>query len=142
MRDKTLKLASGSADVDTTTGVATILIQIPGTPGSGEGRWISEGVAFFSEPHVGDMITGLYFTDEDDILGAGAGTVVGSYTDDDVDSANKGWYVLPIRGFVEAEAIGGYGFAPAGFYIKIVGKKASGHYSGKMFINFTWGKTE
>lgn len=140
-RDKTLKLAHGEEDVDTTTGIATILIQIPGTPGSTDGRWLSSGIAFFDVHTPGDKVLGVYFTDEDNILGGGVGTVIGSYTDDEVPEANKGW-AIPPTGWIEAEAIGGYGFAPAGFYIKVIAKKAGDSPSGKFYCNFEWGKVE
>lgn len=140
-RDKTLKIAHGEADVDTETGLATILIRVPGTPGGADGRWMSGGIAFFSSHNTGDKVLSVRFTDEDNLLGAGAGYVVGSYTDDEADEANQGWVISP-RAWVEAEAIGGYGFAPSGFYIKVVGKKAPGNYSGKFFMNIEWGKPD
>lgn len=140
-KDKTLKLACASADVDSNTGLATILLQIPGTPGSSDGRWISSGEAFFSSPNAGDKVIGVWFIDHDNILGNGVDVVVGSYTDDAAPSANQGWYLPPVRGTIKAETIGFYGFAPAGFYIKIVGQKATGSYSGKLFVNFEWGVT-
>lgn len=141
LRNKTLKLAHGVADVDGTSGIATILLKIPGTPGSADGRWISSGIAFFDIHTPGDVVTGVYFTDEDNILGGGSGTVIGSYTDDDADAINHGW-AIPPNGWVQCEAIGGYGFAPAGFYIKIIAKKAGDSPSGKFYCNFEWGKTE
>lgn len=140
-RDKTLKLAHGEMTVDGTTGLATILIKIPGTPGSADGRWISSGTAFFDVHTPGDKVLAVRFTDEDNILGAGAGAVVGSYTDDDADEINQGW-AMPPTGWIKCEAIGGYGFAPAGFYIKVVAKKSGDSPSGKFYCNFEWGKTE
>ena len=139
-RDKTLKMAHGHADVQQ-DGTATILLKIPGTPGSGDGRWLSSGMAFFDNWVAGDMILGVWFTDEDNLLGNGAGFLVGSYTDDDMDSDMQGWHIPPI-GHIEAEAIGGYGFAPAGFYIKIIGKKGGTITTGKLYCNFEWGKVE
>lgn len=139
-RDKTLKLAHGFASVGEDS-TATILMQIPGTPGTTDGRWISSGVAFFDTITAGDLIQSVRFTDEDNILGQGAGYVVGSYTDDDAPSDNQGW-AIPPNGWIKCEAIGGYGFAPAGFYIKIVGKKANGATSGTFYVNLEWGKVE
>lgn len=140
-RDKTLKLAHGSADIDAETGVGTILIKIPGIPGSGDGRWISSGIAFFDNHTPGDLIFGVYFTDEDNLMGYGAGAVIGSYTDDDVDEPCRGW-AIPPSGWVRCEAIGGYGFAPSGIYIKIIGKKAGEAPAGKVYCNFEWGKQD
>ena len=139
-RDKTLKLVHGEDTVDG-SGNATILIKVPGTPGSSDGRWISSGIAFFDVHTAGDKVLGVYFTDEDDILGYGAGFVVGSYTDDEADSGQQGW-AIPPNGFVKAEAIGGYGFAPAGFYVKVVGKKAGALPTGKFYVNLEWGRVE
>lgn len=139
-RDKTLKIAHGENTVSE-DGTVTVLLKIPGTPGSGDGRWISGGTAFFDVHTPGDKIIGIYFTDEDNILGGGAGAVVGSYTDDDADEQNRGWAVRP-SGVVEASSIGGYGFAPSGFYIKIIGFKAGVSPSGKLYCNFEWAKSD
>lgn len=137
-RDKTLKICSGTGAVGI-DGIATVLIKVPGTHGSGDGRWISSGMAFFDVHHPDDKVNSVRFTDEDNILGYGAGFVVGSYTDDDADSANQGWHIPP-PGWVEAEAIGGYGFAPSGFYIKVVGTKGGGATTGNLYMNIEWGK--
>lgn len=139
-RDKTIKLAHGEVAVDE-NGEAVFLLKIPGTPGSADGRWISSGSAFFDIHTPGDRVTGVWFVDHDNMLGYGVDFVVGSYTDDEVDTINKGW-IIPPPGFVKAEAIGGYGFAPAGFYIMVAGKKGSGVTSGTFYCNFEWGKTE
>lgn len=139
-RDKTLKLVHGVADVQE-DGTATILLKVPGTPGSADGRWISSGISFFDVHTPGDKVTCVYFTDEDNIMQQGAGFVVGSYTDDDADEEERGW-AIPPNGFIKAEAIGGYGFAPAGFYIKIMGKKAGDSPAGKFYVNIEWGKTD
>ncbi len=140
-QDKTLKIASTSADVDE-NGYATALLKIPGVPGSGDGRYLTSGIAFFSTHQSGDKVISITIVDQDNLLGYGAGVTIGSYTDSDVDSANSGWFMMP-KGYLRAETIGGYGFAPAGFYFKVVGKKVSlGPTSEKMFVNFEWGKKE
>jgi hypothetical protein len=139
-RDKTLKIASIQAAVGG-DGRATLLLKIPGTFGTEDGRWISSGIAFFDTWNAGDMIESVRFTDEDNLLGGGAGAVIGSYTDEEVDDANKGWPIPPNK-WIKAEAIGGYGFAPAGFYIKIVGKKAAGITTGTLYVALEWGKKE
>lgn len=139
-RDKTLKLAHGEATVgfDST---ATILMKIPGTPGSGDGRWISSGTAFFDVVTPGDKIISVRFVDHDNILGGGADAIVGSYTDDDAASANQGW-AIPPTGVVKCDTVGGYGFAPSGLYIQIVGKKAKGIIIGTLYVNFEWAKSD
>lgn len=139
-RDKTIKLAHAKGSVDE-NGMVTLLLKIPGSVGSGDGRWLSSGTAFFDVHTPGDKILGVYFTDEDNILGQGSGFVVGSYTDDDSPEENRGWAIPPI-GWVNAEAIGGYGFAPAGFYIKIIAKKEGDSPAGNFYCNLEWGKIE
>lgn len=137
-KDKTLKLASAKEEIDE-EGNVTILLKIPGTPGSSDGRFISGGMAWFSQRHEDDRIIGVYFTDEDNILGGGAGAIVGSYTDDEMDSINQGWRIPPI-GHVDAETLGFYGIAPSGFYMKIIGKSGNGAQAGKaLYMNLEWG---
>jgi hypothetical protein len=135
--NKTLKLFCAEADVQSDS-TATILVAIPGTPGSGDGRYINSGEAFFDVSTAGDKIIGVWFVDHDNLLGGGVDAVVGSYTDDVASSINQGWYLPPVRGTVKAETIGYYGFAPSGFYIKIVGKKANGIVTGKLYVNMEW----
>lgn len=139
-RDKTLKLAYGSSAIGE-DGTATILLKVPGTPGSTDGRWISNGLAFFDIHDIGDMIQSVRFTDEDNLLGGGVGTIIGSYTDDEMPPENQGWVIPPV-GTIKAESIGGYGLAPAGFYIKIVGKKGGGKTTGTLYVNIEWAKSE
>jgi hypothetical protein len=133
----TLQLACASANVGE-DGTVTILMKIPGTPGGTDGRYINAGEAFFDSVHAGDKILGTWFVDHDNILGGGVDVVVGSYTDDAASSENQGWYISPVRGFVKAETVGFYGFAPAGFYVKIVGKKGGGITSGTLYLNMEW----
>jgi hypothetical protein len=146
LRNKTLKIASASADVSG-DGTTTLYMKVPGTPNPTgdtmlDGRWISSGVTFFDVATPGDMVTSVRFVDHDNMLGAGVDFVVGSYTDDDADADNRGWYIPAKRGQIEAEAIGGYGFAPAGYYIMITAKKGGGITTGKFYVNMEWGKVE
>lgn len=134
----TLKLACASQAVGS-DGTATILLKIPGTVGGTDGRYINAAEAFFDSATPGDRILGAWFVDHDNLLGGGVDTVIGSYTDDSADAANQGWYVPSGRGFVKAETIGFYGFAPSGFYIKVVGQKGGGAITGTLYVNFEWG---
>lgn len=140
-RDKTVKLASAKASVGSDS-TATILIKIPGTFGSADGRWIEGGMAWFDSVHPDDRMLSVTFTDEDNLLGYGAGFIVGSYTDFDMPADFQGWRVPPLQGFDVVSAIGGYGFAPAGFYLKIVGQKGGGITTGSLYINMSWAKVE
>lgn len=144
--NKTLKLASISGPV-TDDGTVTLLLKIPGTPNPTgdntlDGRWISSGRAFFDVATAGDMIQFVRFVDHDNITGLGVDTVVNSYTDEDLDESNQGWYIPHNKGEIVAETIGGYGFAPAGFYIVIKAKKGGGLTTGTFYLNFEWAKTE
>ena len=146
IRDKTIKLAClfGAVQED---GTVTAYLKVPGTPNpTGDntlaGRWISSGTAFFDIATPGDIVTAVKFVDHDNILGYGVDFQVGSYTDDDAEVANQGWFIPPKRGEIKAEAIGGYGFAPAGFYIMVTGKKGGGLTTGTLYVNFEWGKKE
>ena len=147
LKDKTLKLVSSSQVVDS-NGQAILLIKIPGAPNlTGDqtlpGRFLSAGMAWFSSPANDDRVAGVYFTDEDNLLGQGVGFVVGSYTEDELDTAFKGWYIPQPRNYMECESIGFYGFAAAGFYIKIIGQSGNGFVEGKKFyMNLEWGKKE
>lgn len=140
--DKDLKLASAIQDVDALTGTATVLLQVPGEPGSGDGRWVAGGEAWFESESIGDRVM-VYIVDHDNILGQGADLVVKSYTDDDVAEANQGWRIPVKAGRVTVEPIGGYGFLPAGFYIKVIGQRDPNLVQGGKFVfNIFWGKKE
>ena len=143
LRDKTLKLARSEAACDE-AGIATILIKVPGTPGSTDGRWILGGSAWFNgDWHSDDCILGVWFTDEDNILGYGPGVSVGSYTDDDLSAEQQGWFIPKNPSVVTVSALGGYGFCPAGLYIKIVGRKGGSSFTGiDLYVNMQWGKIE
>lgn len=138
--DKTLKICSGVASVGGDS-KATIMIRVPGTPGTGQGRFISAGEAWFSAQHEDDLVE-AWIIDVDNILGYGAGFQVGSYTDDEAAEGQKGWRIPAIRGTVRVEAIGGYGFILSGLYIKIAGTKGGGITTGKLFTNLEWGKAD
>lgn len=139
--DKTLRLACLSGTItDSSNGTIVATLKVPGTPGSGEGRYLSSGSAWFSPQSDDDRVT-VFVTDEDNLLGYGAGTVVGTYTDTDVPAENSGWYIPAKMGFIKVEAFAGYGFVPAGMYIKVVGHKGgSAPFTGTMYINLEWGK--
>jgi hypothetical protein len=132
-----LALACSTAVIGS-DGTVTVLIQVPGTPGGSDGRYINAGEAFFDVATPGDKITGVWVVDHDNILGGGADAVVGTYTDDAAPSDNQGWYIPPIQGRVKAETIGFYGFVPSGLYLKLSGKKGGGITSGNLYVNMEW----
>lgn len=137
--NKDLKLACIKADVDSGTKIATALLKVPGTPGTTDGRYVAGGEAWFDTQDSLDNIR-VYITDVDNILGYGAGFVAKSYSDDELDPANQGWFIPAKFGHVSVEPIGGYGFIPAGLYFKIVGTRVIG--AGSLFLNLFWGKLE
>lgn len=133
----TLKLACASGNVES-DGTVTILLKIPGIPGGSDGRWINAAEAFFDVPTPGDRVLGAWFVDVDNISGEGENTTIGSYTDDALSLENQGWFLPSTRGFVKVETVGFYGFAPSGFYIKVIGKKGGGVNTGTLYVNFEW----
>lgn len=175
--DKDLKLAKGVAEVGE-DGKATVYIQVPGTFGSAEGRYVTGGYGI-SEDYNPDDYCKVDIEDKDRILAMmiarmmnpeatepvsdatvqGMGEIPGvgafpayptvkSYTDDEQPEEHQGWYFWPLAqggslppvGEVEVNPIGGYGFLPAGFYIKIIYCRPAGVTTGKVRINVDWGK--
>lgn len=124
--DKTTKLAKAKATVDANTKKATVLIKVPGTPGSGDGRWISGGFAIAEDYDKDDFATAR-IKDEDrliawqlaleqdpnsiaplsdeDVIAVGTVPVIGdvsnypyirSYTEEEMEPENEGWYFWPV----------------------------------------------
>lgn len=75
--------------------------------------------------------------------------VVKSYTDDELPEEHRGWHFWPLvvgnnlapYGETEIDPIGGYGFIPAGFYVKIVVTRPNVSNGTSQFDIF-WGKKE
>lgn len=75
--------------------------------------------------------------------------IVKSYTDDDLEAANQGWYFWPVAlgnndpaaSECEIDPIGGYGFIPAGLYVIVHYCRAT-KTTGGIRVNFWWGKKE
>lgn len=167
MNDKDLKLARSAAQVDN-NGKALAIIKIPGIFGSKDGRYIAGGYAISEDYNKDDFVT-VWVEDTDRLIcaanglptdGTGDATmkesgypqypIVKSYTDDDAPAENQGWYFwplvqgnsLPAAGECEVDPVGGYGFIPAGLYVKIQYQRPTGVISGSVRINFWWGKKE
>lgn len=76
--------------------------------------------------------------------------MIRSYTDEEAPEENRGWYFWPIAqgnnlppvGEVEVNPIGGYGFIPSGFYIKLVYQRPEGVTTGSFRANIDWGRRE
>lgn len=89
-------------------------MKIPGTYPA-VGRLMFRGDMWVGTATGGDRAY-VQVTDEDNILGAGAGLVVGDYRDTDMDAANQGHYLK--NGEVSLGGIAGYGPAVGGLYLK------------------------
>lgn len=138
--DKVLKLVGGITTFS--AGVALLSIKVPGTPGSGDGRYAAGGYCFSDNFTIGDRVTKVQVVDTDDLLGYGAGTVLKTYYDDAADELNQGWYMYPSHASsaeIEIDPIGGYGFIPSGFYLEI---HASCVAATKLVADLWWGKKE
>jgi hypothetical protein len=169
--DITIKMAKVKATI--VSGSARIELKVPGTPGVDSGRYIAGGYGMLDSYDPDDMITctiedvdrmiawqaALAIDPEaeaplsdETIQGLGdfpSYPVVGSYTDDELDSANQGWYFWPLArggteeaiGEVELEPLGYYGIVPSGFYLvfTITRPNVSG---GVVRGDIVWGKKE
>lgn len=76
--------------------------------------------------------------------------IIRSYTDEEADEENKGWFFWPLAqgnnlppvGEIEVNPIGGYGFIPSGFYIKLIYQRPNGIRTGSFRANIDWGRKE
>ena len=142
----TLKLAKGKGTT-TVSAPATIDIKSPGNPAnSKEGRVVRGGQAWFETPHADDYIE-VYLVDKDGIIPVESRVafpnypIVGSFTDDEVDAVNRGFWIPIHQKFIEVQAIGDMGFINSGFYLRMIGYK--GDDSVDIFrTNIEWGKRE
>lgn len=147
--DKTLKLSSITGTVDG-SGDCVIQLKIPGTYAPGEyGRYIAGGYAVTDKYGWDDRITKVEIVDVDNVLGFGAGVVVGGYHDEEVDAINMGWRFwrgsyngTDCEGECEVEPIGGFGKIPAGLYIRCTFKAGAGSPATKVCVNFWWAKKD
>jgi len=127
----TVQMACGKAA--TVSGTATILIKIPAAT-----RKIAGGSAWFETPHFDEKVK-IYVTDEDNLLGYGAGFTVGGYTDADVPADNQGLYIPKAQGFAEVQKLVDFATLPALMYLKIVGITGDNR-SDTLRVNLAWGK--
>jgi hypothetical protein len=182
--NKELQLASFSAEVNTSTGIALASILVPGTFGTSEGRYILGGYGITEDYNKDDQAL-CWVSDnnrniawalalasnpdateplpDSEVIALGVlpapfnqafpnYPVIKYYYDSAVATANQGWYFWPTAlgndlgpiGEVEIEAIAGYAFIPAGFFLNIqYNRPASaannGVYSGGIRVNLDWG---
>jgi len=133
--DIILKMACGKATTDV-NGFVQLDIKVPGTPGSGDGRYIQGGSAWFANYHSDDHFK-VHIIDVDNLLGYGAGFQVGSYTE---DGTNAGFYA-ETDGKVHVNSMGFFGFAPSGMYLRMEGQ-CGDNTSDTIYMNIIWGKKE
>ena len=131
--DITLNMACGKIQADV-TGLAVLDIKVPGTPGGTDGRYVQGGSAWFDVYHKDDKFK-VFVVDNDNLLGYGAGTVIGSYTD---DGPNAGFYAEP-DGRVQVATLGFFGFIPSGMYLRMEGQCGDG-VQDSLYMNIVWGK--
>lgn len=134
----TLKTARSKVQTNT-NGDGLILIKVPGTNGK-KSRLVEGGEGWFDNPHPDDWVK-ISISDEDNILGNGAGFEAGSYYDGEVPYDNQGWYICSHRKYVSMKALSDMGNLLGGLYLKIIVKK--GDNSQDWFrCNFKWGSFE
>ncbi len=130
----TLKTAKGKVQTNV-NGDGVLLLKVPGVLGE-KTRLIQGGAGWFDNHHADDSVK-ISVTDEDNILGGGAGLEVSGYYDEEVSSDNQGWFI-PLSGYIEMDAIADMAQLPAGLYLKIAVKK--GDNSQDWFrCNIKWG---
>ena len=139
--DIVLKIASDSTIFDGNND-AVLNFQVPGTPGTTDGRYVAGGYAFTDVMGFGDKVTEINVIDIDDLLGYGANTVIQTYHETDMSESNKGWYFWPspqAGGEIEIDPMGYYGFLPSGLYLQIKFKKTVASGATKVYCNCWWG---
>lgn len=169
--DLTIKMARVKETI--VNGSARIALKVPGTPGVDEGRFLAGGYGMMDSYDPDDVLN-CTIEDDDRVIAWGVALaldpaavapvsdatvqamgdypnypVLGSYTDDEVDAENQGWYFWPLSqgnaqppiGEVELEPLGFYGAVPAGFYLifTITRPNVSG---GIIRGDIIWGKRE
>ena len=131
----TLKTARVKMQTDV-NGDASVLLKVPGTTGQ-KTRLIEGGTGWFDNPHADDFVK-ISIIDQDNMLGAGAGSEVGGYYDNEVPADNQGWYIPHHAKQIEMMAITDMAHLVAGLYLKIEVKKGDG--SQDYFrANVKWG---
>jgi hypothetical protein len=136
----TLKMARCKVTTDG-AGLGIILLKIPGTSGVLGERIVNGGAGWFKTPHDDDYIK-VFVTDEDDILGGGAGAQIGSYTDEGVPAGNQGWYAPKSAPVFGMHKIGDMnGLLMGGLYLKMYVQKGDNSVDD-FWCNLEWGVNE
>lgn len=137
---QSIKLLLARCEADTVSGIADAIVKVPGTVGDSEARTIEGGEGWFQSPTAGDYLT-IKLMDDDDILGNGAGFVLDTFHDTDVDIANQGWYFPSGHPLVLHPVVSDNPTAlPAGMYLHIYGHKNNLADSDTLYVNIHWGR--
>lgn len=135
-----LKLARMNGTADSNGDLSLELI-VPGTFGVTE-RYIQGGYAYTDNYQFTDAVTKIEVIDYQNYLGYGANTVIKTYHDAEVDTANQGWFFekhFGSEGIVEIEPMGWYGQFLGDLKLKITFKVAA---NANVKCLIWWGKTE
>jgi hypothetical protein len=128
-----VSLKSGSAkSTSDANGLATILMKIPGT------RYVKSGQMWFSGTLHPDDSFKVLITDEDNILGYGAGAIVGGYIDTQLPADNQKTYINIHKKYAELESISGVGKLVANLYIKIIAQTGDNRVD-TFYATVAWG---
>ncbi len=136
----TLKIARGKKNSGASGGIYEIALKVPGTIASGDGRIIKGGQGWFDNHNADDFLE-IYIQDDDNILGGGAGQVVGTYTDTEMDEENRGWYFNP-DGCIKLDPLINTGFISSGLYLHVKATKGDEATDDTFRCNIKWGKRE
>jgi hypothetical protein len=137
--DKELRCIWAKAIADE-NGLMEFLIPVPGVPGS-EGRWIAYADIEFSDRRPGDIVSAIEVVDVDGLLGE-AGAVVGRYSENEMPESEffgGGVAMTFMYGSTEVQPVGGYGYVPSGFYLRIRAKSVAGKNTTGM-VSIDWAK--
>lgn len=135
-----VELKSCKHTIDCSSGTGSLLVLIPGTYGSGDGRYVVGGAGWFANPKEGDYVK-FSVTDEDDKLGNGVGFQVASYTEQDLSEDMEGWFICEHSPLLKIKAITSGVYLPSGYYLKIeCFKGPGGNQSDTFRINIKWGQ--
>jgi hypothetical protein len=133
-RDKTLRSMCAFAESDS-SGVVTFAVPIPS---EGGGRWIAYGDSEFEVRHFQDRVVSVRLMDLDGIIPEEMRSAfpewpkIGYFEEDDFPdpmpenakgTISGGMAMTFQYGMTEMSPIGGYAWAPSGFYLEIILKK-------------------
>lgn len=121
--DIVLKLArcAGTADL---SGDLVISLVVPGDAGEIT-RYTAGGYAYVETYAWTDALTKVEVVDVDNVFGLGAGTVLKTYHDTEVDTVNQGWFFersYGAEGNVDLEPMGWYGEFRGGLTLRLTFK--------------------